>query len=306
MIDKYSQNMMLAGGQFEKEQQYWLNKLQGEIILSEFPRDAVRSAAGGDNMTAIKYSFPPELSQKLQAITNLSDFALFMILVSGVKYMLHRYTSQAEITVGMPVFKQNKQSETRVNSLLLLQTTFMQESWTFKQWLTAVKETITLANEHQNFPFAKLAEWLDLPAGDGEKPYLPTLVLLDNIHDQSSLNDVQSDVMFQFSQAEGQVELVVRYNSGMYSEFMMKQIAFHLIHFLRSALNEPDRSLAELELLFPAEKTQLLGEFSGTGAAFPQDQTIHSLFEAQAQRTPDRIAASCGEERLTYRQLNER
>ncbi|NOU89221.1 amino acid adenylation domain-containing protein [Paenibacillus sp. LMG 31460] len=306
MIDKYSQNMMLAGGQFEKEQQYWLNKLQGEIVLSEFPRDADRSAALTDKMSAMKYDFPSELSQKLQHITNKSDFALYMILLSGVKYILYRYTAQSEIIVGMPVFKQNKQSAVMVNSLLLLQTTFLQETCTFKQWLTAVKETVTSANEHQNFPYAKLAEQLELPGGSGSEPYLPTLVLLDSIHDRSIVDHVQSNVIFQFSKADEQVELVVQYNNGMYSEFLMKQIAFHLIHFLRSALNEPDRSLADLELVSKAEKMTLLDEFNQTGAVFPQDQTIHGLFEEQVQRTPERVAASCGEERLTYRQLNER
>ncbi|MBD0378730.1 non-ribosomal peptide synthetase [Paenibacillus sedimenti] len=306
MIDKYTQNMMLADGQFEKEQQYWLNKLQGEIVLSEFPRDADRTSTVSGSMSAIKYGFPPELSQKLQTIANKSDFALFMILLSGIKYLLHRYASQSEITVGMPVFKQNKQNAVLVNSLLLLKTTLMQDDCTFKQWLAAVKETVTSANEHQNFPYIKLTELLDLPEGNSNQPYLPTLVLLDSIHDRSSIDHVQSNVIFQFSHTEEQVELVLRYNSGVYSEFLMKQIAFHLIHFLRSALNEPDRSLGELELLSLAEKMKLLDEFNMTGASYPLDQTIHGLFEAQVLRTPEEIGASCGEENLTYRQLNER
>ena len=118
MIDKYTQNMMLAGGQFEKEQQYWLSKLQGEIVLSEFPRDADRSAAIPDKMSVMKYNFPSELSQKLQNITRVSPILLFfMILFVWAQItILHRYTSQSEITVGMPVFKA-KQAKCRTGEL---------------------------------------------------------------------------------------------------------------------------------------------------------------------------------------------
>jgi amino acid adenylation domain-containing protein len=38
----------------------------------------------------------------------------------------------------------------------------------------------------------------------------------------------------------------------------------------------------------------------------PRGKTVHRLFEEQAQRTPEAVAVVFGEERLTYRQLNER
>ncbi|MCU0289179.1 MAG: amino acid adenylation domain-containing protein, partial [Acidobacteria bacterium] len=67
-----------------------------------------------------------------------------------------------------------------------------------------------------------------------------------------------------------------------------------------------------------AEKNRLLYEFNDTDAEYPRDKTIHSLFEEQVERTPDRIAvigslvsdletlrATSLQNQITYRQLNE-
>lgn len=44
---------------------------------------------------------------------------------------------------------------------------------------------------------------------------------------------------------------------------------------------------------------------SGIAEALP-GQCIQQIFEAQAARTPDNVAVTCGEQRLSYRELNER
>ncbi|HEX2207809.1 MAG TPA: amino acid adenylation domain-containing protein, partial [Longimicrobium sp.] len=47
-------------------------------------------------------------------------------------------------------------------------------------------------------------------------------------------------------------------------------------------------------------------EWNRTDAAYPADACIHTLFEAQAARTPDAIAATHGTESVTYAELNAR
>src|SRR5207244_225054 len=49
-----------------------------------------------------------------------------------------------------------------------------------------------------------------------------------------------------------------------------------------------------------------LEEFNATAAPYPREKLIHELFEEQVGRTPQAIAVVCGEERLTYTELNAR
>ncbi|MCX6584769.1 MAG: amino acid adenylation domain-containing protein [Candidatus Aminicenantes bacterium] len=53
-------------------------------------------------------------------------------------------------------------------------------------------------------------------------------------------------------------------------------------------------------------KLKTLDEFNDTGADYPEDKTIHGLFEEQVERTPEHTAAVFGNRKLSYRQLNEK
>ncbi|EGH34788.1 amino acid adenylation, partial [Pseudomonas syringae pv. japonica str. M301072] len=52
----------------------------------------------------------------------------------------------------------------------------------------------------------------------------------------------------------------------------------------------PDTALDSLPILPADELEQLLLGFNDTALDYPQQQTIHGLFEAQAERTPDALA----------------
>ena len=54
------------------------------------------------------------------------------------------------------------------------------------------------------------------------------------------------------------------------------------------------------------EMEKVLVEWNDTQSDFPQDSSIHQLFEAQVERTPDAVAAIFEDSLLTYRELNHR
>jgi amino acid adenylation domain-containing protein len=67
-----------------------------------------------------------------------------------------------------------------------------------------------------------------------------------------------------------------------------------------------DSEMTENALLTEAERHRVLVEWNDTAAAYPQEQCLHQLFEAQVERTPDAIAVIFGDQRLTYRELDRR
>ena len=50
----------------------------------------------------------------------------------------------------------------------------------------------------------------------------------------------------------------------------------------------------------------MLVEWNETKADYRQNEFIHQVFEAQAERTPDAIAIASGEQQITYGELNKR
>ena len=76
--------------------------------------------------------------------------------------------------------------------------------------------------------------------------------------------------------------------------------------FLLSAAAAPSAPLAHVELLSTGERKLILQDWNATAVDYPRSATIHELFEAQAARTPDAVAVTFENRRLTYAQLNRR
>ncbi|KPY53887.1 Syringopeptin synthetase A, partial [Pseudomonas syringae pv. solidagae] len=82
----------------------------------------------------------------------------------------------------------------------------------------------------------------------------------------------------------------------------MQTVLEHLVDALEQS---PDTAVKSLPILPATEREQLLVQFNDTALDYPHEQTVHGLFEAQVERTPEALAVQHGEQRLTYRELNE-
>ena len=80
--NNYNGEVKLAAGQFTKEEDYWLNQLSGDLVVSRLPYDKkyVRECL----LDGLEFKFPSRLSASLLRISGESDPKLFMILVAGL------------------------------------------------------------------------------------------------------------------------------------------------------------------------------------------------------------------------------
>ena len=79
-----------------------------------------------------------------------------------------------------------------------------------------------------------------------------------------------------------------------------------LSHILDQVIKNPGKPHGEISLLRPAEYNQIIYDWNQTEKNFPADKTIHQLFEEQVIKTPDNIALVFEDQKLTYRQLNQK
>jgi amino acid adenylation domain-containing protein len=86
-----------------------------------------------------------------------------------------------------------------------------------------------------------------------------------------------------------------------------QQLAAHLQHFLRAAVNSPEQALATHPLLAPDETKKLLAVCRGpTLEQAQQTGGCHAQFEAMASIRPQAIALSCSGSEVSYGELNLR
>ncbi|ANF97987.1 non-ribosomal peptide synthetase [Paenibacillus bovis] len=101
------------------------------------------------------------------------------------------------------------------------------------------------------------------------------------------------------------IRICLRYNASVYQEETIARTRGHLLQLLQQVADQPEMPVDRLTLVTPAEQQMLLETWHGMIADYPQDRCIHNLFEEQALRSPDAVAAVCGERSMTFRELDE-
>ena len=89
MINKSRLNEILASGKLENEEKYWQEQLSGELAVSRIPTDFGQINTEeyvGDN---IEFEFPTDIVKRLLKISKGSEQRLFVLLIAGVKAILH-------------------------------------------------------------------------------------------------------------------------------------------------------------------------------------------------------------------------
>ena len=85
----------------------------------------------------------------------------------------------------------------------------------------------------------------------------------------------------------------------------MVRLQSYFEQLLASALAGPDLAVSQLTLLTAVENERLR-RFNDTGAGYPRELGAHELVQAQAMRSPDRVAVEVEGASLTYRELDRR
>ncbi|MGD2085272.1 MAG: amino acid adenylation domain-containing protein [Candidatus Aminicenantes bacterium] len=293
----HSERLTIAAQQYEKEKDFWLKQLSGELVKTSFPYDYNKTAPKESNISSWVFTLTKdeEFFSQLMGLSKGSDHTLNLILVAGLVILLYKYTGRSDILVGAPIYKQDTGGDF-INTVLVLRN-FIAPDMAFKEFILQVRETITDAVEHQNYPMEILLKKLNLDAELPEYgfPLFDVGILLENIHSGEYLRHVDCNVKFSFFREADRRRITgtVAYNRSLYEKTTIQHIVAHFIHLIQAVLANVHVLISDIEILPEEEKRKLLYEFNDTKTGFLREKNIHQWFEDQVGKTPHQAAASC-------------
>ncbi|XOK62239.1 non-ribosomal peptide synthetase [Paenibacillus elgii] len=101
-------------------------------------------------------------------------------------------------------------------------------------------------------------------------------------------------------------EVKLTYDATQFRASTMSRVLDHYLRILEDMIVCADKTLAEVNMLSHEERNTLIAEFNRTDTAVDGKWTIPERFARQAALTPERTAVMFRNNRLTYRELNER
>lgn len=301
-MDNYSENILLSSSKGKAESEYWTRKLQGEAVLTGFSEDSKYIEADYNSSSGLKFEISGCIHKKLQHFSNHSLYAEYMVLLSGIYYLIYRYTGIKNIILGMPGLIQKEQGEF-IKTILPLRTVIEEEDY-YYELLEKSKDVVLEADKNQNISLGILAELLELEKVHN-KFCFKTIVLLENIHRIECLEKIIGDITFLFSDKAGKLFLNILYDGQKFSERLIKQIYQQYIYCLEQFINNPKIKLSETEILSDKEKNQILTEFNHTEYHYESDKTIIDLFFEQVNKNPNDTALVMKEQKITYEKLDK-
>ena len=98
----------------------------------------------------------------------------------------------------------------------------------------------------------------------------------------------------------------VEYATALFEAKTIERYLGYFRRLLAAMVTGENQRLDSIELMGERELEQVLFEWNETEAKYPKDKFIHELFEEQVEKTPHAVAVVCGDEDLTYGELNRR
>ena len=96
----------------------------------------------------------------------------------------------------------------------------------------------------------------------------------------------------------------LHYDEAFYTHETAEILADQFATLVKSALENPNQAVSELEILSDSMRRRMLVEWNDTAIDYNRDACVHELFEQQVARTPDAPAVIFRDEQLTFAELN--
>ena len=314
------QRNWLTGDVLERHHAYWRKQLAGAPRLLELPTDRPRPPVQTHRGASHSLILSNELSERLNVLSREHGATLFMTLLAAFQTLLMRYTGQEDISTGTPIAGRDR-LETEpligffINTLVLR--TDLSGDPTFRELLGRVREVVLGAQQHQNLPFEKLVDDLQVERSLDHTPLFQVCFVLQNAGQETfelpglklnsvvaGLKTVKFDLTLEVVESARNTRCTLEYNSDLFDSATIKRMLGHLHTLLDGITAGAMARLSELPLLTDSEH-RLLSSRNDTEYS-DRALCLHELFEQQVERTPDAIALVYEQEQLSYRELNNR
>ncbi|MFD3505869.1 non-ribosomal peptide synthase/polyketide synthase [Nocardia sp. NPDC058666] len=299
-----------------KQIDFWTTELADLPDLLALPTDRPRPAIASGSGARQAFTIPAATTDRLRSIAADANASLFMTLHTAFAATLAKLSGQQDISIGTPVAARGDQALDDlvgmfVNTLVLR--TEVAPDATFTQLLRTVRDADLRALANTDVTFDRLVEVLNPERSTARHPLFQVMLDFQN-NSQTELELAgltASEIEIDTRTAKFDLQLTLRettdgllarfeYATDLFDAQTITDFSTRFLRMLDTVTADPSVVIGDIDLLDPAERTQLLHTWNATAYPVPAHLTLDSLFTAQAQRTPDATAVTFEGESLTY------
>ncbi|MBW7931922.1 MAG: non-ribosomal peptide synthetase, partial [Gammaproteobacteria bacterium] len=263
------QHQQLAGGELERQLDWWRQQLREPPLLMQLPLDRPRPAVQAGHGAWQLLVLPAALSAGLRELAQRERATLFMVLLAGFQALLSRYTGDEDLLVGTPVAGRER-SELEgligffVNTLVLRGN--LGGNPGLRELIARTRETALGAYAHAEVPFEKLVEALQPPRSRAHAPLAQVFLAyhseprgelqLEGIEaciESFESRHVKFDLGLHLGWHEDRLRASFAYDTDLFDRATIEGLAADYGRMLQAFVDLPEQRLGEVVLGAAAE-----------------------------------------------------
>ena len=319
-----SEQEYLNSEKFNKDKEFWNEIFKTVPEVATIPSINVENSNSSLSCKAKRKQFviPKETMNLINEFCKQNKASAFNFFMAVLAIYLSRVSSLDDFTIGTPILNRGNFKEKQTTGMYISTIPFrisINHKIPFAEFLSNISADFLKIFRHQKYPYQYLLE--DLRKKDSSIPNLYNILLsYQNVRSNKQTSDINYesswvgnnfisddiDIHLYDMNDTGDINIAYDYLISKYSIDDICSIHARFLYIINQVLENNDITLNEIEIVTPDEKKKILYDFNNTSADYPRDKTITQLFEEQVDKTPDNIAVVFEDQKLTYRELNER
>lgn len=319
-----SEQEYLNSEKFNKDKEFWNEIFKTIPEVATIPSINVENSNSSLSCKAKRKQFviPKETMSLINEFCKQNKASAFNFFMAVLAIYLSRVSSLDDFTIGTPILNRGNFKEKQTTGMYISTIPFrisINHKIPFAEFLSNISADFSKIFRHQKYPYQYLLE--DLRKKDSSIPNLYNILLsYQNVRSNKQTSDINYesswvgnnfisddiDIHLYDMNDTGDINIAYDYLISKYSIDDICSIHARFLYIINQVLENNDITLNEIEIVTPDEKKKILYDFNNTSADYPRDKTITQLFEEQVEKTPDNIAVVFEDQKLTYRELNQR
>lgn len=263
---------------------FWKDKLQGAPLLLDLPADRPRLPAFSYRGDKRPFRIDSDLASRLRRLARQERTSLFTIFTAALNILLHRYTQQEDILVGIPMSERDRpEIEPLIGFLIGTQVlrTNLSGQPDFSELLRRVQRGLAEIQTHRAAQFDQIVATLQPERNPSYTPLFQVMLIWRDYEDQPEIVGLpglvverlmtktmtaKCDLTFFVIDEGDEVYFEIEYSTDLFEAARIERLSGHLLMLLGAVAEDPSQAISAVPLLTPAEQHQLLVEWNEIGA----------------------------------------
>ncbi len=297
---------------------FWKKEFEAERTTLELPADFLRPRVQSFAGKTLAFSFDPLTTRQLRSLAKESECTLFVLHLSLFYCLLYKLSHQDDLVVGTPVAGRPHPDLENVvglfvNTLAIRQEVIETES--FLDFQKRVKTKVLTCLDYQSLPLEELLDQLKVARDTSRNPLFDVLFTYEDtqeigdpnrgLEELSQLSIAKFDLSLMLVEGTKQLHGAFEFATDLFSEATVQRMVNYFHQMVQQILANPQMSLADIDILPPAERQIILHKFNDTEVEYPAGKTILDLYQDQVLHNATKTAIEFAGHTLSFWELDQ-